>query len=166
MIPYIIFSITGVLALLLVKEDLGQNRQIIFLCSIIMVVIGVYTLADLFIMQPAGSRGKENFLSIIPWLEIGLYISMLMGMASKYVYDVIDNKNKKKIKLNKWQLIRPFLVSPVVFIAIYSMIPESDSAFLLLLFSFQNGFFWQTVLYKMNPNSMNKIKRKSQQSSE
>jgi hypothetical protein len=95
---------------------------------------------------------KGDFFAKIPCLEIGLYFIMLMGMASKYLYDAIGERNRKKIKFNKWQFIRPFLVSPMIFIAVYSMIPETTSAFLLLIFAYQNGFFWQTVLYKAVPN--------------
>jgi hypothetical protein len=57
-----------------------------------------------------------------------------------------------KIKEITWQFIKPFLVSPMIFGAVYAMIPETTSALLLLIFAYQNGFFWHTVLYKVVPN--------------
>ena len=72
---------------------------------------------------------------------------MVAGMAAKYLYDAIGEGNAPK--LQKWQIVKPFLVSPIVFGVIYATMDESTSYLLLLIFSFQNGFFWQTVLSKV-----------------
>jgi hypothetical protein len=149
---YIVLTIVGLLSLLLVKKDWKQKKQITFVCAIIIMGALIYFLIDIFILQARNGITKGDFFAKIPWLEIGLYFIMLLGMVSKYLYDAIGEKNRKKIKFNKWQFIKPFLVSPMIFIAVYSMIPETTSAFLLLIFAYQNGFFWQTVLYKVVPN--------------
>ena len=149
---YIVLTIVGLLSLILVKKDWQQKKQITFVCAIIIMGALIYFLIDIFILQSRKGITKGDFFAKIPWLEIGLYFIMLLGMASKYLYDAIGERNRKKIKFNKWQFIRPFLVSPMIFIAVYSMIPETTSAFLLLIFAYQNGFFWQTVLYKVVPN--------------
>lgn len=158
MVPFIVLSIVALLAMLLVKKDWRQNKQIIFVCTIIIVGAVVYALIDVFFLQPGGTKGEENFFSKIPWLEIGLYFVMLIGMASKYLFDAIGDKNRKKIKFNKWQFLKPFLVSPMIFAAVLSIIPGSGSVFLLLIFSYQNGFFWQTILYKIAPEEEEKKK--------
>lgn len=151
---YIVLSIIGLTALLLVNKNWQQKRQIIFVCLIIVGGGVLYLLVDIFALQSNGgtTKGIEDIFSKIPWLEVGLYFIMLLGMASKYLYDAIGEKNRKKIKFNKWQFIKPFLVSPMIFVTAYSMIPEATSPFLLLIFSYQNGFFWQTILYKVGPN--------------
>ena len=149
---YIVLSIIGLLALVLVKKDWQQKKQIIFICSIIILGALIYVLIDIFILQSQNGITKGNFFAKIPWLEIGLYLIMLVGMASKYLFDVIGDKKRKKIKFNKWQFIKPFLVSPMIFGAVYAMIPETTSALLLLIFAYQNGFFWHTVLNKIAPN--------------
>jgi hypothetical protein len=148
----IVLSIVGVLSLVLVKKDWQQKKQIIFVCSIIILGTLLYVLIDIFILQSRNGITKGDFFAKIPWLEIGLYFIMLLGMASKYLFDAIGEKKRKKIKFNKWQFIKPFLVSPMIFVAVYSMTPETTSAFLLLIFAYQNGFFWHTVLYKVVPN--------------
>lgn len=151
---YIVLTIVGLLALLLVKKDWRQNKQIIFVCAIILLSALVYSSIDVLILQPDGAatRGDTSFFAKIPWLDISLYLVMVIGMASKYLFDAIGDKNRKKINFDKWQFLKPFLVSPIIFAAVYSIIPESDSIVLLLIFSYQNGFFWQTMLYKAVPN--------------
>jgi hypothetical protein len=149
---YIVLSIVGLLSLVLVKKDWQQKKQIIFVCSIIILGALIYVLIDIFILQSRNGITKGDFFAKIPWLEIGLYFIMLLGMASKYLFDAIGEKKRKKIKFNKWQFIKPFLVSPMIFAAVYSMTPETTSAFLLLIFAYQNGFFWHTFLYKVVPN--------------
>jgi hypothetical protein len=37
-------------------------------------------------------------------------------------------------------------VAPIVFIAVYQTISDPEFKVMTLLFAFQNGFFWQTVL--------------------
>lgn len=147
---YIVFSIIGVLSLIIVKKNWHEEKQIIFVSSTIIGSVLLYVLVDIFVFQAQGgiSKGSDDILSKIPCLEIGLYFVMLMGMASKYLFDAIGEKNRKKIKFNKWQFIKPFLVSPMIFLSVYSLIPEKTSTLLLLIFSYQNGFFWQTILYK------------------
>jgi hypothetical protein len=76
---------------------------------------------------------------------------MVLGMASKYLFDVICEKKRRRIAFNKWQFLKPFLVSPIIFGAILSQVPENISAFMLFLISYQNGFFWHTLLYKSGP---------------
>jgi hypothetical protein len=70
---------------------------------------------------------------------------MLVGMASKYLFDAIGEGGRRP-RINKWQLFRPMLVSPIVFGAVYGSIGEDTALLLNLIFAFQNGFFWQTVL--------------------
>ncbi|UCH94863.1 MAG: hypothetical protein JSV88_32040 [Candidatus Aminicenantes bacterium] len=136
----------------MLKKTGSKKKQIIFVCSITILGALLYIFIDIFILQSRNGITKGNFFAKIPWLEIGLYFIMLLGMVSKYLFDAIGEKKRKKIKFNKWQFIKPFLVSPMIFAAVYAMIPETTSALLLLIFAYQNGFFWHTVLYKVAPN--------------
>ncbi len=151
---YIVLTVVGLMVLLLVKKEWRENKKIIFVGASIFLSALVYALIDALVFQAGGpsTKGDTNFFAKIPWLDIGLYLVMVIGMASKYLFDAIGDKDRKKIKFNKWQFLKPFLVSPIIFAAVYSIIPESDSIFLLLIFSYQNGFFWQTMLYKAVPN--------------
>jgi len=94
-------------------------------------------------------KATSSFWSQIPWIEVGLFFSMLVGMAAKYFYDAVDAMGRrKKISFYKWQFFKPMLVSPIVFGTVYANIQQNTSSILLLIFAFQNGFFWQTVLNK------------------
>ncbi len=150
---YIILSVIGILALLAVQPKWNENTQVIFVVSSIF--IGLATcLATWFILENTGviEKGISSFWSQIPYLEIGLFFSMIVGMAAKYFYDAADAMGrKKKIVFHKWQFFKPMLVSPIVFGTIYANIQQNTSAILLLIFAFQNGFFWQTVLNKPMP---------------
>ncbi len=154
---YIVLTFLGLLALILVRKSWPQNTQFIFVGLVIIVGILVYTLVDLFILAPNGAieKGIGNIFSKIPWLDIGLYLVMLLGMASKYLFDIIGDKPKKKLTFNKWQFIKPFLVSPIIFVTVYALVPENTSSLMIFVFAFQNGFFWQTLLYKAGPANVN-----------
>lgn len=150
---YIVLTIIGLVSVLLVKKDWQARRQITFVCYIIMVGTLIYLLIDIFVFknQQGISKGIEDILAEIPLREIGMYFFMLAGMTGKYLFDAIGEKKRQRLKLNKWQFIKPFLVSPIIFGTVYAQLPENTSTFMLFIFSFQNGFFWQTLLYRTVP---------------
>ena len=96
----------------------------------------------------------------IPWYEdtpwkqlIALFLTMF-GMADKYLFDVIKDRKQSKsieklplpLKFDIWEFIQPFLVSFIVFGAFWNMHGDEELKVTWLVISFQNGFFWQTVL--------------------
>lgn len=143
---YLILSILGLIAVLLVKSDSNRKKQVIFIFAVIVGGSIAYIIIDLMMRPDVIEKGPSSMLSEIAWLEISLYFVMLAGMAAKYFYDAIGEGNT--IQFQKWQFMKPIFVSPIVFGAIFVAMDESTSALLLLIFSFQNGFFWQTVLNK------------------
>ena len=146
---YIILTVIGLIATLLIKSDWSEKTQIIFVLSTLLLGLILYFGISL-VLENIGiiEKGDSSFLAHIPWIEIGLYFSMIAGMASKYFYDAIGTGRKKKIVIRKWQLFKPIFISPLVFGTIYASIERIASVALLLVFAFQNGFFWQTVLNK------------------
>jgi hypothetical protein len=84
---------------------------------------------------------------------IYLFLSMILGMISHYFFHEFE-KVRFEFKFKK--MIRPLLISPIVFSSIYYISNESKEITLLLyLFSFQNGFFWQTILDNEQKNISN-----------
>lgn len=141
---YIILSVTGLLGVLLIRSTWSRTKQVVFFCKVIASGMIASVFAN-FISEPnVISKGPSVILSQIPWLEIMLYLIMIAGMAAKYLYDAIGKGNNPSIE--KWQFFRPLLVSPIVFGSIYANLGNSTPSLLLFIFSFQNGFFWQTVL--------------------
>ncbi|MEW6608833.1 MAG: hypothetical protein AB1414_15545 [bacterium] len=147
---YIALAIIGIVAVWVVRAQWSKKGQIIFLLTTLIGGLVLFICADFFLLQPPDvtQRGVSSFLAQIPWLEISLYLLMLSGMAAKYFFDAIGEEGKK-IELSKWQLFRPMLVSPIVFGVVYASIGESTPVIVNLIFAFQNGFFWQTVLNRL-----------------
>jgi len=141
---YVILSLLGLIAVLCVRLVWRPNTQIIFILTVITIGFAFYLFIDTFFFRDIDTIHKGFNLKALPWFEVILYFVMLLGMAAKYFYDAIGEGST--LNFQKWQLIKPMLVSPIVFAAIYGMFAEESSRVLLLTFSFQNGFFWKTVL--------------------
>jgi hypothetical protein len=145
-VSYIILSIIGLFAVLCVRNIWKKSAQIAFILVLLLLgLVGIIIFERPF-FQDHGAVSKGKTLSDIPWFEISLYFVMLLGMAAKYCYDAIGEGSN--LNFQKWQLFKPMLVSPMVFGAIYGNMGDQAPRFLLLIFSFQNGFFWKTVLDK------------------
>jgi hypothetical protein len=96
---------------------------------------------------PATSSG---FLS-----ELVLFATMVLGMSAKYLWDQIELRKKKNetlspgtpkhgLEFDFWDFLQPLLVAGIIFAAVIQISNELNLT--SGLFSFQNGFFWQTVI--------------------
>jgi hypothetical protein len=153
---YIVLTLTGLIALLIVKKEWPEAKQVIFILSVLMTGLAVYLAVEILFQgnRQVISKGDGGLLANLPWQDIGMFFSMLVGMASKYLFDIInekDEKKKRRIAFNKWQFLKPFLVSPIIFGTILSQVPDNMPVFMLFIISYQNGFFWHTLLYKAEP---------------
>ena len=147
---FIILTLTGIIAILTVNQNWKPLTQTIFItCTFIAgTALAITVTVYMLISSPGIPKSSWNRFDEVSWFDILLYFIMLLGMASKYIFDKIGDKKRKKLRFNKFQFFKPFLVSPIIFGSVYSQIPENASLVLLLVFSYQNGFFWQTILYK------------------
>lgn len=146
---YIILSILGILATITVKSKWNYKIQTFFMFFVL--IIGSFLfLGIVFSLEYMGiiEKGAASFFVQIPWIEIALYFVMIAGMEAKYIYDWIGSGKGRQKKFQKWQMLKPMFVSPLVFGSIYASMSEISSFVLLFVFAFQNGFFWQTVLQK------------------
>ena len=144
---YIFLTVFGVLAVLFVSPQWPGRKALPFILSFIVAGGTIYSISEVFFLSESEIISKgEGSIEGIPWLEIALYFVMLAGMMSKYFFDAIGDGNI--INFQKWQFIKPIFISPIVFGVLYSATDQSTSVVLLIIFAFQNGFFWQTVLNK------------------
>lgn len=144
---YLFLTVLGVVAVLLVSSQ-WTVRKALTVILLIIIAGGIgFSIIDVFVLSDGEtiSKGPAAFKGI-SWFDMALYFVMIAGMMAKYLFDAIGDTND--IKFQKWQFIKPIFISPIVFGVIYSAIDQSTSGFLLFIFSFQNGFFWQTVLNK------------------
>jgi len=143
---YIVLTILGIIASLTVKRTWCPRTQLLYISFIILAGSLTLVTASFFLDGTEGTDKGTPIFNAIPWVETGLYFSMLAGMAAKYCYDWIGEGGKRRKKFDKWQLAKPMFVSPIIFGMIYGTVDQKTSVMLLLIFSFQNGFFWQTIL--------------------
>jgi hypothetical protein len=89
-----------------------------------------------------------------------LFVVLLLGMNAKYLWDLIEERQKQNAKLlpgsarvglafDFWDFVKPLLVAAIVFEAVAGVQHTLSRA--VLVGSFQNGFFWQTVFQKKMP---------------
>jgi hypothetical protein len=150
---YIVLTLIGMIAILMVKKEWPGGKQVRFILAVLLVGLLGYLAVDILVLEDGTviSKGAGEILANLPWQDLGMFFSMLVGMASKYLFDVIGEKNRRRIAFNKWQFLKPFLVSPIIFVTILSQVPGNIPAFMLFIISYQNGFFWHTLLYKAGP---------------
>jgi divalent metal cation (Fe/Co/Zn/Cd) transporter len=105
--------------------------------------------------KPILMGSETSWYKETPWKELLTFGAMVFGMASKYLWDLIElrrNKNsnlapgkpKHALEFDAWDFVQPLLVAGIVFSGVLAVQKETNLT--ALLFSFQNGFFWQTVL--------------------
>jgi hypothetical protein len=150
---YIVLTLTGLIAVLAVKKEWPGAKQVLFILVVLLAGLVGYLALDMLVIEDNQviPKGVGEIFANLPWQDIGMFFSMLLGMASKYLFDMIGEKKRRRIAFNKWQFLKPFLVSPIIFGTILSQVPEKMPVFTLLILSYQNGFFWHTLLYKAGP---------------
>ena len=91
-----------------------------------------------------------------PYKHTIALLFMLLGMAGKYFFDAIERRRKKrrngqldaKLEFDRWEFFQPFIISFIIFGTFWSAHGKEELTMSYLIISFQNGFFWETVLNK------------------
>lgn len=79
---------------------------------------------------------------------LSLYASVLLGMAAKWGWDEVRRfERRPKRSLNLLLLAKPLLISPIVFLFMWALLKKQPVGLVYYLLGFQNGFFWQSILY-------------------
>ena len=148
--------------------------MIFFLGSVLFIVIWVLTrkfsllgrvslVVILFIVVGLTEWSSDWLLRAdLSWYETSPYkegvalFFMIAGMAGKYVFDVIEKRRKRKaeghnvadIEFDQWDFFQPYIVAFAVFGLFWKSYGYEALDVGWLVISFQNGFFWQTILGK------------------
>ncbi len=67
---------------------------------------------------------------------------MLLGMVAKTFFNYFTRGEP----LQLGGFIVPLLVSPLIYGTVFNIAKNSSEPVMMLIFGFQNGFFWQDVL--------------------
>ena len=89
------------------------------------------------IMPNLSNEAKER-LFLIP-----IFVAMILGMVAKTTFDSLT----MAVPFEWRKFLIPLLVSPIVYGSVLQFTQNSSTdRILMLIFGFQNGFFWQDVL--------------------
>lgn len=111
---------------------------------------------------------QAHFLGDVPWYdrspyrEITLLFLMLVGMMTRYLASLIEERRgqlaelkkcgqqdpKVGLKFDVWEFSYPLLFSVMTFGGLLSQIKGETLSLATVVLSFQNGFFWQSLLKK------------------
>ena len=144
-----------IVSILLLISVFWMRRRV----SLVWRLLGLILLISFFTFDiwifPVTTRSVD-----LAWYEQAPYkhlisLSFLVaGMASKVLYDAIDALRLRKSKgeastrlqIDNWDFVQPFLVAFIVFGAFWQLHGQESLNLTWLVLSYQNGFFWQTIL--------------------
>jgi hypothetical protein len=98
------------------------------------------------------AKGPRNDLII----ATALYICMLLGMFSQYIYRRFELPRRQRRKWDWGLFLAPVFASPIVFIPLFAAFSNAGirlenlpgPRFMVFLVAFQNGFFWKEFFDK------------------
>jgi hypothetical protein len=154
MVRFLLLSVTALLVLMV----LSTKWRWLFKGAVIASVGLLATLSWMIFLtgNPVIFKGDlEPWWGRTPYREILLFTTMVVGMAAKYLWDLIEIRraaNAKRspgeakvgINFDAWDFVQPLLVAALVFAGVVATVKDFNAT--AYLFSFQNGFFWQAVL--------------------
>jgi hypothetical protein len=126
---------------------------VLFIVALELVLVASVFYPEVVLKGP----GQEHFWQRTPLKEFLLFLVMCLGMAAKYLWDLIEIRRSRNANLSQgerkhgiafdpWEFAQPLLISAIVFGTVLNVVEAiNPSAF---VFSFQNGFFWQTIFKK------------------
>jgi hypothetical protein len=86
------------------------------------------------------------------------YAFVLLGMAAQYLF-TLSEKPKRSRRFDIWALLKPFLISPIVFLPLVGLVSRSQAETLserdvfVWANAFQNGFFWRVIYERLQKSS-------------
>ncbi|MCA2757927.1 hypothetical protein [Microcystis sp. M015S2] len=116
---------------------------LIFLIPFILIILGLILWYG-FYLFPQLLPLRNGFIG-----GFGLFVFMLAGMFARTLWDAIHSRvGVAPVHLDVWKLVLPTLISPIIFLVVWNF-SKGQYDILTFTFSFQNGFFWQTVFGKV-----------------
>lgn len=113
-------------------------------------------LVVMFVTRPS-ELGPTPWVQKSPWREIAFFLAMASGTAARYLTKAIEDRRKVQanssvrrrkvpLHLDAWEFAYPYFFSVLTFGALLGQIQGKGVDLATIILSFQNGFFWQTLL--------------------
>ena len=127
----------------------------IFLC---LVVLSLFCISITYWMGPPTRAVDKKWFEIGTWKHIILFLSMLLGMITNYIFEYFQHRIKAKEAEGEYQkpqfiwekLFLPFVISILLFGYFWGYHSKEPMSLTLIFISYQNGFFWQSIWEKKN----------------
>ncbi len=98
----------------------------------------------------------KGFINISEkWTLFGLYVFTILGITAQHIFVQVKGLNVRgrQPKLKWMPLLKPLVVSPIIFLAVLNQLTKMGAMANTLtavltqfILAFQNGFFWKTVI--------------------
>lgn len=134
-------------------------KRIAGILAIVALAVAVVTLGQAGGWIPTGqTRGSDRWNST-PLKEAILLLAMLAGMYLRVIWDTVERYRVKRAEgrrvrrpdFDKWDFVMPALTALLVFQPVLSIGGGQPLSLQLVLFSLQNGFFWNSMFEKIRP---------------
>jgi hypothetical protein len=119
-----------------------------FVCILVVGIISLIVVSNY--PAPSEIETKGGLSASAPWVLVGLmYVSMILGIVAQSYY-FLDRSSPP----TSW--LKAALASPIIFIPLLSSYQDTlqnltsftIAQLMILLVSFQNGFFWKVIFDK------------------
>lgn len=149
----ILVSLSGLLAIV-IRNFFKDRKWKFFLLKMIGIILLTWILngfINLFNFSSMETKSAGDS-ALTTTLVVFCYVSMLLGMVAEYYYSQAK-EGKKKFEMNYVEFVIPFLLSPMIFIPLLSIIHNpmdtvvtATPRLMIYLVSFQNGFLWKNYM--------------------
>ena len=141
-------AVVYILVSVVIRVRSGRYKLLLFeIAGVVVLLLIVHALFNL--LEPVVSFGPPRHVMILL-----SYVFLLLGMAAQYLFDHWGKpEGSAQFKLTSF--LQPFLISPIVFLPLLGLIPETshgpigEREFFVWINAFQNGFFWRVVYDKV-----------------
>src|SRR3990172_2672335 len=135
----------------------NNKKHVRFVIQIFLIVVSVFVLHHYFgyfntIQEKGGLIIPEH------WTLCGLYVSTIIGIVGHHVFIQIRGveESKRKTKIKWMPLIKPLIISPIIFLAVMTQLAQMGAGgeglkanIIQFILAFQNGFFWKTIFEQL-----------------
>jgi len=141
------FFVQGALIVLLAAALLGPTTTWKRILASLAALAGLYLSirTDLTVALRSGADWWKEPM----WRNLILFMLLFLGMMFRVTWDALERRNaaggSSRVNLNRWDFVRPALVSLIVFQGVLLLAKTQELSWELALASFQNGFFWNTL---------------------
>ena len=144
-----------------VFATLSIKKKLAIKVFILLFLFLTFTFLSLLLQNDLRFRGGQPiWYENSPWKQLVLFSVMLLGMLTNTIYDLLKTRINSKLSNDGgkvkhqfiWeQFLLPLTISGILFGYIWGNHSNESLDTSTILLSYQNGFFWQTIISKLIP---------------